>query len=62
MVGRICGTGVSSLEWKKEEVMDGVTVVTDNERALRNEGGIDQSIYGKYPLNPQKNCYKRFFN
>jgi len=32
MVGRICGTDVSSLEWKRKEVMDGVTVVTDDER------------------------------
>jgi len=30
MVGRICGTGVLSLEWKREEVMDGVMVVTDD--------------------------------
>ena len=33
MVGRICGTGeFLSLEWKREEVMDGVMVMTDDER------------------------------
>ena len=28
-----------SLEWKREEVMDGVMVVTDDERGWRNEAG-----------------------
>ena len=34
MMGRICGTGEFSLslELKREEVMDGVIVVTDDER------------------------------
>jgi len=32
MVGRICGRcEFLSLEWKREEVMDGVMVVTDDE-------------------------------
>jgi len=30
---------VLSLEWKREEVMDGVTVVIDDERGWRNEAG-----------------------
>jgi len=41
MMWRICGTGELSLEWKREEVMDGVMVVTDDERerGWRNEAG-----------------------
>jgi len=31
-VGRICGTGeFLSVEWKREEVVDGVMVVTDEQ-------------------------------
>ena len=30
---------VLSLEWKREEVMGGVTVVTDDEHSWQNEAG-----------------------